>query len=345
MHRTARAWRRIGQGALVALAWLAPAPPASGAAAADTTVVAGLRREAESALPLMKTALARGFLAAAGSLPEIAPRALVQDSVSRAWHAAADIGSLPDSVRQRLVPRTFDGRFYYYTRYGSPLAYARALELLGEAGVADAEGLKIADFGCGGIGPLRLLAGLGARVTGIDVDPLLERLYAFPGDQGDVGDRGGHVELVTGRFPVDPVVAEAVGGGYDLFLSKNTLKRGYVHPEAAVDPRQLVNLGVDDSTFVATLARILEPGGHALIYNLSPAPNQPGRSYRPWADGRSPFARELWERAGFEVLAFDRSDDEAARALGRALGWDRGGSAMKLDTDLFALYTLVRKRP
>ena len=52
------------------------------------------------------------------------------------------------------------------------------------------------------------------------------------------------MKLVHGRFPADPKVVAAVGGGYDLFLSKNTLKRGYIHPAEKVDPRLLVDLGV-----------------------------------------------------------------------------------------------------
>ena len=41
----------------------------------------------------------------------------------------------------------------------------------------------------------------------------------------------------------------AVGGDYDLIISKNTLKKGYVHPERPVEPRRLLNLGVDDADF------------------------------------------------------------------------------------------------
>ena len=106
----------------------------------------------------------------------------------------------------------------------------------------------------------------------------------------------------------------------------------------------LIDLGVTDSAYVHNLHRILKPGGLALIYNLSPAPSPPDKPYRPWTDGRSPFPKALWESAGFEVLAFDRDDNAAARAMGHALGWDQGSSPMDLQNDLFAHYTLVRKR-
>ena len=222
----------------------------------------------------------------------------------------------------------------------------RPLELLAAAGLRDLAGRRIADYGYGTVGHLRLLAANGAEATGIDVDPLLEKLYREPSDQGAV--RGAaeyrHIRLVHGSFPGDTAVARAVGGQYDVFLSKNTLKNGYIHPEQKVNPRQLVHLGVDDTTFVRNIHRVLKPGGHALIYNLCPAPNGPGKPYRTWADGRCPFSRALWEAQGFDVLEFDRDDGAAARAMGRALQWDQGESPMDLAKDLFASYTLVRKR-
>src|SRR5262249_38653107 len=159
--------------------------------------------------------------------------------------------------------------------YGSPLAYALPLEVLGRAGVADVAGRKVLDFGYGTVGHLRLLAALGADVTGVDVDPMLPALYAGPRDQGLIrghGGPGGRLRLIDGRFPADPAVARAVGGGYDLVLSKNTLKRGYVHPAGPVDPRRRLDLGVDDAAFLRVLHGSLKPGGYVLIYNLSPAP-------------------------------------------------------------------------
>jgi hypothetical protein len=77
-----------------------------------------------------------------------------------------------------------------------------------------------------------------------------------------------------------------------------------------------------------------------MIYNLHPRQAGPEEPYIPWADGRFPFARELCERLGFEVLAFDVDDSEAARAMGKAFGWDE---QMDLENDLFATYTLLRK--
>ena len=310
--------------------------------------VAELQAEAKALSPLYKTPLVRDFLAATPKLPSVEPRTVYRDSAGNpaklgphAW-SAHEAALLPDSVRSRLVSRVLDETFYYDTRYGSPLAYARALEVLGENGVKSVKGLRVADFGCGMLGQLRLLAENGAATIGIDVDPLLPALYSEPGDQGAVGP--GSVTLATGQWPATAEMRTAVGEDLDLFISKNTLKNGYLHPAQQVDPRMLVHLGVSDSEFVAALARSVRRGGRVLIYNLCPAPAAPGKPYIPWADGRCPFPRELWTAAGFKVVQFDRDDSPAARAMGHALGWDQGENAMKLDTDLYATWSLFQRR-
>jgi hypothetical protein len=130
-----------------------------------------------------------------------------------------------------------------------------------------------------------------------------------------------------------------VGGNYDVFISKNTLKNGYIHPAEKVDPRMLVYLQVDDETFVHSVYNALAPKGWFMIYNLCPP--QAEDRYIPWADGRCPFTRELLEATGFTVLAYNEDDSAAAREMGKLLGWNQ---SMNLETDLFAVYTLVRKR-
>jgi hypothetical protein len=332
--------------AIIALAASLPAlaPAARSAAPAEDTPsrVAQLQAEAKALAPLFKTPLVRDFLAAVPKLPGVEPRTVYRDSArTHAW-TARQAEQLPDSVRAKLVSRTLDEQFYYDTRYGSPLAYARALEVLGQNGVKGVRGMRVADFGCGMLGQLRLLAENGATTIGIDVDPLLAALYSEPGDQGAVG--AGSVTLATGQWPATDEMRRTVGEQLDLFISKNTLKNGYLHPAQAVDPRLLVHLGVSDSGFVAALARSVKKGGRVLIYNLCPAPAPPGKPYIPWADGRCPFPREMWTAAGFRVLEFDRDDSPAARAMGHALGWDQGENGMKLDTDLFATWSLFQRK-
>lgn len=331
-----------------ALALASPAPSTGAALAAESgtaSPVTQLRAEAVSLRPLFRSQLVARFLAGTAQLPEAAPRTVYCDSArTRCW-TQAEAAGLPDTMRARLVERALDEDFYYVTRYGSPLAYARPLEILAGAGMREMAGKRVADFGYGTIGHLRLLAQMGAEVHGIEVDPLLRALYAP--DVGEIGGDGGQhgtLALHHGQWPATPELVTEVGTGYDLFLSKNTLKHGYIHPAEAVNPRMLVHLGVDDSTYVAALARSVKPGGLAMIYNLCPALAPPGKPYIPWADGRCPFERRLLEAAGFEVVAFDRDDSPAARAMGHALGWDAGDHPMDLGHDLFATYTLLRRR-
>lgn len=328
--------------ALLLSAVFVHAQPAVPAPAAKPSRLDRFAEEVKALEPLVAHNLTRRFLAATTGLPRVATRTIYRDSArTRAWSALAH-ASLPDTQRARLVSRELDEGFYYDTRYGTPLAYARVLDILAQHGVAEVKGARIADFGCGTLGHLRLLASLGADCTGIDVDPLLSALYSEPGDQGAVGK--GQVRLVTGQWPANDTIMREVGGNYDLFLSKNTLKNGYIHPAEKVDPRMLVHLGVSDSAYVTALARTVKRGGRVLIYNLCPAPAAPGKPYIPWADGRCPFPRETWEAAGFRVAAFDQDDGVAARAMGHALGWDAGPGAMDLQQDLFAHYSLFVKR-
>ena len=341
-------WVALCGAALATLIAGATAHAAAAPASTDTTALGQLRADAVALKPLARSALTRRFLAATADLPTVAPRVVWRDSSrAHAW-TDAEAAALPDSMRARLVRRELDETFYWNTRYGSPLAYARALDLLAANGVGDVGAKRIADFGCGMLGHLQLLARLGADAVGIDVDPLLRALYAAPGDQGDVKDAAGRVvgrvHLATGQWPAEAPVREAVGGGYDLFLSKNTLKNGYLHPAREVDPRLLVHLGVSDSAYVAALYAAVKPGGRVIIYNLCPAPAPADKPYIPWADGRCPFPEAMWRAAGFRVVVFDRDDSPAARAMGHALGWDAGGAgAMDLAHDLFATWSLFEK--
>jgi hypothetical protein len=319
------------------------APPATATAppAADAALAA-LQRDARALEPLVSTPLARAFLRATESQPHVTPRVVwVNDARREAW-SDDEAAQLPPETKARLQRRELDASFYWETRYGSPLSYVRALEVLARAGLAEAAGKRVVDFGYGTIGQLRLLATMGADATGVDVDPLLGALYSQAQDQGPVGR--GRVSLVTGRWPALSRVRDAVGGGVDVFLSKNTLKRGYVHPALAVHARRHFDLGVDDGTFLAALRGVIVPGGLALLYNVCPHPAPPGEPYVPWADGRSPFDRSAWESAGFEVLELDRDDTAAMRAVARVLRWDKGEDAVDIDADVFATYTLARRR-
>jgi hypothetical protein len=295
----------------------------------------------------VESKLARSVLGATGDLPAISPRMLLVDEAARKYFTEATAASLAPEARGKLKRFPVDDTFYYTTKYGSPLAYVRPFDLLGQSGLETVAGCRVFDFGYGTIGHLRLLGSLGADVTGVDVDPLLTALYSQPEDQGPVKNgRGqtGRVRLIEGRFPAAQTVTTAVGKGFDLIISKNTLKKGYVHPERPVEKRRLLNLDVDDVSFVRALYSALKPGGWVMIYNITPAPSPPDQPYKNWADGRCPFPRPVWEAAGFDIIAFDRDDTPAIRRIAAALGWDKGDSPIDLKTDLFAQYSLMRKK-
>src|SRR5882672_275015 len=84
--------------------------------AADTTAVGELRRQARQLRPLMKTTLAHRFLDATADLPHVTPRVVFRDSSGAHYYGEGQAATLPDSVRSRLVRRTLDEEFYYFTR-------------------------------------------------------------------------------------------------------------------------------------------------------------------------------------------------------------------------------------
>ncbi len=321
---------------VVALAACAPTAKVAkpSAVAAAGSIVARLKTDARAAEAICTTPGVRKFLAAAPSLPSIAPRTVYHDASKRHYYTAAEAAQLPPDARRALTPKIVDEDLFYTARWGSPIAYCRALDL---TGVDDLAGRRVLDFGYGAIGQLELMAAIGADVTGVDVDPASKAIYGA--SEGAFG--AGRLRLVDGFFPRDPRVRGEVGGGYQLIVSKNVLKEGYVHPRKP-DPRY--DHGVDDETLARAFFDALAPGGRMLIYNLSPAPNGPGKPYRSWADAKTPFARELLEKIGFRVLAFDVDDNQTARALGRALGWDKDpDEPTDLENDLFGVYTLLER--
>ena len=250
---------------------------------------------------------------------------------------------------EKVRPRTIqvndreiliDESLFYSGRYGSPLSYSRALDLAEKHGFSPGNGTKVFDFGYGSIGHLRMLAQMGIEITGVDVDPLLAQMYK---DCSGTYSKG-KIQLLNGKFPAEEALVQAAGEGYDLFLSKNTLKRGYIHPaREPASPRHVIDLGVNDQQFLQQIAKMLKPSGLFVIYNFCPAKASDDKPYIPWADGECPFTQDQLSQAGFEVLEYDVVDNDQARQLGRLLGWDIEGG-MNLEKDLFAWYTIAKKK-
>lgn len=304
-----------------------------------------LKQQAAALQPHAESDLARAFLDAVPALPRIEPRLLHRDGATGEWFTEAQAAALPEERRAALKAIPADESRYYNTKYGSPLMYARALDVLAKHGVTSLGGKRVMDYGYGTVGHLRLLAALGADVVGVDVDPFLATLYSEPSDVGPVppasaGAPGGSIKLVTGSWPGK--VADEVGAGFDVIVSKNTLKLGYIHPRREVDAKFLVDLGATDEEYLAAVHDTLKPGGVVLIYNLSPTQSPPDQAYKPHADGQCPFSRQSVAAAGFEILAFDEPDDDAARAMFDAVEYPT--TAPDGSPDLFAWYTVLRRK-
>ncbi len=324
----------------------APDAPANPGTVDRSPAVKKLRRQALKLRKFVKADWVRAFLKSTRHLPNIEPRTLYYDRPNRKVYSEAQANALPEDEREGLTTRTRDCEFYYNTKHGTPLAYARALDVLAAEGFELRPGMKIVDYGYGSVGHLRMLASLGAEVVGIEVDPELQAIYSYPGDQGEIqGVKGvtGSLELVHGFFPAGKDVRRAVGKKCDLFMSKNVLKNGYIHPARPPGAKALLDIGMSEEDYVQTLFDMLKPGGYVLIYNICPPESGPDEEYIPWSDGRSPFSRKMYEAAGFRVLVFDRVDTKATRKMAKRLGWNKGPYAEVMKKGLFAWYTILEK--
>jgi hypothetical protein len=246
--------------------------------------------------------------------------------------------TLDDESRAGLRPFEVDAARYYATFYGTPLVYARLLDLAAAVwgDGATLAGKRVLDLGYGQLGQLRLWAQMGAEVTGVEVDPILMAMYAdCPAAEGE--GAAGSIRLLECAWPNDAACRERVGSGYDLLVSRNLLKKGYVKPEKPVPGfPEPVGWGMDDAEVLGRLFEAMNPGGLVVVYSIGPAPDPA----KPWSDISNPWPREAWERAGFEALAHDADESGTARDIGRVLGWE---VQMDLDRDLFGVYSIYRR--
>ncbi len=316
---------------------LAASPDAGVTAAAEPGVLEVLTQQARAYAPHVESPWVKRFLELTPELPPHPPQVFLHTPDKQAYFIEAQAAKLPPEQRASLVRREVDDETYY-ARVTDPLAYARPLDLLAAQGFTP-KGKKVLDFGYGNIGQLKLLAWLGADVTGIEVDPLLPLLYAKENGPAVAKDgTRGRLRVLHGFFPTDRKLVASVGRGYDLFISKNTLKRGYIHPERPAPEKQLIRLGVTDAQFLKQVFDLLRPGGYALIYNLAPKLTPIDQPFQPASDGRCAFHRDAFTALGFEVVAHDVDDSQAGRVMAKAFEW---GSA--LEAELVAHHTLVRR--
>ena len=337
---------------LCASALLAGAPVAEQSAAqaepapAPAKVTDKMKRDAVAIDSIVQAGLAKAFLAATPKLAEPEARTVYRNREKGLALSKRAYEALGADEKASFTAREFPPAFYYETGYGSPLVYARVLDLAAPH-LARGERPKLLDFGYGTIGQLQLLAHCGFDAHGVDVEPVFPALYSEPGDTGAIGS--GSVAVHLGQWPADEALRSAIGGGYSLITSKNTLKNGYIHPSPpagqTVDPKKMVRLGVSDEEFLARVHDALAPGGVFVIYNICPPQNPPDQAYIPWADGTSPFSRAMFEKAGFEVLSFDVRDDAWVLDCFEKLGYTEGKTREEAAKEYLCWYTVVRRKP
>ena len=317
------------------LALLAPIALAS--ALDEPAPLQALRDDAQKLRSVFESAQAQRMLDEVAHLPVCDERTIHVAVRPNRGYTQARYDALSDDMREGLQAFTVNAQRYYSTFYGSPLVYARTLDLLGQhAPRFDLSSARVMDLGYGQLGQLRLWAQMGAEVTGVEVDPILEAMYDGCGALGDI-DGAGSLRLINGAWPNDPHCRKEVGSGYDLIVSRNLLKRGYVKP-AQLNPEFPIPVawGMSDQEALSHFYNALAPGGIIVIESLGPKPDPA----KPWGDIANPWERTAWEAAGFEVLAHDSDESKYARTMGRAMGWE---AQMDLEHDLFAVYSVYRK--
>ncbi len=295
-------------------------------AGAPVPVLPELRRLAKQLEPKLTTPWVKQWLGNVSQLKSVTPKTwYCVKELRKCFHAIPEVPN--------AQPRVADDDFLY-ARITDPLAYARPFEIANAAGFQPNK-KKVLDFGYGNLGQLLMLARLGAEVHGVEVDPLL--VTASTGLVGKVGK--GSVVLHDGFFAGDEALVKAMGSGYALWISKNTLKRGYVHPAEPPGAKGQIDLGLDDAKVLSIIHGQLAPKGLFLVYNVGGAATVP---YKPMTDVRCPFSKEALTEAGFEVIAYDEDDTEPAKAMAELLEWERDWPNMK--SEINVKYTLARKR-
>lgn len=224
-------------------------------------VIISLCNEAKKIRPLLKNPLSTSLL-------EKVPLLDVPGNIASIYYNKKDKLALSPEDYTRLKDTSgyqqlnLNNTYYYYTRYGTPLAYVLPFELLGNLPELASKPLKILDYGFGTIGHLKLLTENNHIVHGVEIDPILNLLYKEEDMAND------NLKLFYGYFPKDKSLVKKLDNNYDVFISKNTLKKGYVHPDIEVNKKYLLNFGVSDDDYLQAISELLKPDGYFLIYNL-----------------------------------------------------------------------------
>src|SRR5262245_21048977 len=112
----------------------------------DSTLLQ-IRTDAKTLEPLVHSRLARSWLGTVKDLQTITTRTVYRDETNKKYYSKSQGDKLDHTRRAALKEIKLDEGFYYYTKYGSPLAYVRPLEILGNNGLTSLQGKQILDFG------------------------------------------------------------------------------------------------------------------------------------------------------------------------------------------------------
>ncbi len=163
------------------------------------------------------------------------------------------------------------------------LAPGGAASVRRTVGAVEIEGKNVLDLGCGVGGADLVLAGMGAIVTGLDVEgPLIERARL------NAADAGASIEYVLadpGPLPIDD-------GAFDCVFTHAAI----IHiPD---------KLGI-----FSEIMRVLRPGGWLLAYD--------------WLKGTDPFSDAMHYWFELEGLTYNMNDLESCLEMLREIGFEQ----------------------
>lgn len=201
------------------------------------------------------------------------------------------------------------------TRAGWYVDCALLLERLGVQTWADQ---RVLDIGAADGAFLEAIASAGAEASGLEKASI----------QVSAAETRGVFRMFRGD------TAQIDGETFDLIVSRNTLKKGFIRPDTG---SPMIRLGATIEQTLSSISNAMQEDALFCIFNVSPT-DQASAS-QPHADGRCPFTVAELEHHGFEVLLFDENLTALTKACARAVGVDA------LSTGVTTLCTVVRKIP
>ena len=170
--------------------------------------------------------------------------------------------------------------------------------VLGACGLKGWQKQRVFELGCGDAEFLSVIHSEGAE--GVGVEKATAPATAF------------EPTLTIHRGALAQFETDALA---DVFVSRNTLKRGFVRPVDGASPR--FSLGSSVLEALTAIADKTREGGLFCIYNVSPT--DAALAHEAHADGHCPFTRQELAAAGFDVLLHDADATSLTTAVAREL--------------------------